>query len=125
VGTIRASVLRFSSHRRAVFVGDAKATETAGTAATLHRLARYVAVAAPVLYSGSSLWFVVAHGSPQHAVAWADTLRRAFRGRHLSPSGLGATVLDADLALAWAWVSLTVHTEPQLSSKAVCSAVGR
>ncbi len=98
-------VLRFSSRHRALFVGDAKATETAGATATFDRLARYVGAAAPVLDTGSGLWMVVAHGRPNEADAWADTLRRALLGSRIPASRVAAQVLDADLAIAWAWVS--------------------
>lgn len=123
--SVRPDVLRFSIRHRALFVGDAKATETAGTTGTLDRLGRYVHAAAPVLYSGSGMWLVVAHGCPDQAAAWADTLRRVLRSRHLPASRLAAQVLDADLALAWAWVPAPALKTTPPTSRARCSLLAR
>jgi hypothetical protein len=86
-----------------LFIGDAKATETSGCAATAERLEAYVRAIRPTDRDphASSLLMVLAHEA-RAADDWLSALIRVLRQAGMAtPQRVGSSVLDADCTLTY------------------------
>jgi len=96
-------VARLSRATRGLFVGDAKATETSGCAATSHRLQNYLRAGRGCDQPGRSRLLVVAHGDLFDQAGWVAALGRVVSGSGLgSPLTSGSLVIDEEHVLAYA-----------------------
>lgn len=95
-------VARVSLSSRALFLGDAKATETSGCNATSERLVRYVRAVDANIGSRRSILFVIAHGDLSDQHGWAKALEQAL-GRAMWPSvhARGSRFIDHECVLTW------------------------
>jgi len=98
-------VFRVDFHRRRVFVGDAKATETTGAQATKARLARYARAARSWRDGGADVVLAVAHGQPRQAREWLDAVQEVAGAAGLETARAAISDLYGDCLLAWIYVS--------------------
>jgi hypothetical protein len=90
-----------------LFVGDAKASETSGCAATNLRLQAYFRAGDAHRLSGGRLLVMIAHGDLDDQHGWAAALRKALFGAGLqSPRASESVVLDDECVLAYALVGV-------------------
>jgi hypothetical protein len=94
-------VFRVDFKRHRVFVGDAKATETAGSHATKARLMRYARATLSWCAGGADAVLAVAHSQPHHSHEWLDALEEVVARAGLWPSAAGTSLLDQGCVLAW------------------------
>ena len=71
----RPDVLKWNSGRRALFIGDAKDTETSGNRETQARLRRYFEWLSASVEAGGNAVFAVCAGWEEYPSRWADTIR--------------------------------------------------
>ncbi len=93
-------VVRADHRHRRLLVGDGKATETAGCAATARRLTRYSRASVPWARAGYTVRLVLCHDL--HTDGWSGVLRRAAAAAGLQVVDSGTTTLDGASAVTWA-----------------------
>jgi hypothetical protein len=111
----RPDVLRYSTHSRTIFLGDAKDTEAPGCAATSLRLMRYLEWIASHQRFGGAAVFAICFGRRDHADAWVETILKAARQVGLDCDHVGLIELAPGSIVAW----LTAH--PWLPVAANCA----
>lgn len=108
-------VARLSRATRGLFVGDAKATETSGCAATSERLQNYLRAVRAHDQADRPLLLMIAHGDLFDQAGWVATLGRVLltSGRG-SPLASGSLVIDEEHMLAYA---VCGHDERRVSAR--------
>lgn len=99
---LRPDVLRIDSRRGALFIGDAKDTESPGNRATQARLQTYLRWLAAHAASGrGSGIFAIGFGRGADAPGWVETATLLGREARLRYVAQGVDRFDADLLVAW------------------------
>lgn len=96
----RPDVLRVRPGDDSLFVGDAKATETAGNVDTATRLARYVSFLIRYRYAGGSGAMALAV-SPADRYGWLRVLRDLCGPLEAAPVAGNVDVVDDRCAIVW------------------------
>ncbi len=89
---LRPDVARVCAGHRSLFVGDAKATETPGCAATFAR-SRWYATALQTIVLVEYALVALAIDDTEDVRAWQRTLTAAFGGRNLACSGTSTAAI--------------------------------
>jgi phosphoglycolate phosphatase-like HAD superfamily hydrolase len=97
----RPDVLRLNLAGRALFVGDAKATEHPVDAAARARLESYASWIAAHVRAGGVGLFVVCAGNLPRAADWASALDAAGYEHGLASAGPRSALLVPGLAVGW------------------------
>lgn len=100
----RPDVLRYSSAKRLLFIGDAKATETPGCRATRARLRRYLRWLRAHASAGGIGVFALCFGREDDADGWLRAVARLARLEGLALHALDLDPLAPDVWLVWAAV---------------------
>ncbi len=94
---------RMSTASRALFVGDAKATESSGCSATNARLQRYLRAADANIGRYRAILLVIAHGDIDDRCGWEQALGRALASSVQLPiHAHGSQLIDDGCVLTWA-----------------------
>lgn len=96
----RPDVLRVRPQDRSLFIGEAKATETAGNRETFERLSHYASVLGEWTRSGHDGVLALAVEA-QTAFEWVRTLRALVSSLSPSPASTRVDFLDEDTAVVW------------------------
>jgi hypothetical protein len=111
----RPDVVRIHDHRPALFVGDAKARETAGCRSTRHRLVSYAEVIRLWTAAGYSCRLAIAHREDP-LEAWLRLLTEVVGAAGLVQRSMSVAILADDLWLSS--VDLSVDVAPRSASAA-------
>ncbi len=108
-------VARVDRPVRRLFIGDGKATETAGCSETQRRLRRYVKATDPWRRAGFAVRVAVCHGA--QSGPWRSQLEVLASRAGAQISGSGMMCLDGTTAVSW--VDLVAASTSQCSSSTV------
>jgi len=92
-------VLLADHRKRWLFLGDAKASETAGCEATARRLRRYVRALSPWRAGGYGVRLAVC--TPTDSGDWERSLAAVAQDAGTIPVASGTTLIGADTRLTW------------------------
>lgn len=93
-------VVRLHHHRPALFVGDAKATESPSCEATRARLTRYFRTARNWLASGFDVTIAIGHATAD-GETWTSLLTNAARDACCPIRTAASTEIDGTTAVTW------------------------
>lgn len=97
----RPDVLRLDSPSNALFVGDAKASESPDCCATATRLLDYFVRSKPFVAGGRTLMFAICCRRGAHSEEWRQLLVTLCLEVGLAPTHSGHDRLDEEVNLAW------------------------
>lgn len=104
-------VVRLDPARQHLFVGDAKATETPGCAATQARVHAYLRATRRWSRHGFTARVALCHGRPDQAPGWTDLLLHAARCAAVGVTRSGCDDLEPGTVVTWVDLG---PTRPQL-----------
>ena len=96
---LQPDVVLANYHQRLLFLGEAKATETAGNAATARRFRRYLA--ASKLWLAVGYWVRVTVCTSRPTPMWGKVIAQLARDESIDVIGSGILYLPVEHALAW------------------------
>ena len=104
-------VVRLDLHRCSLFVGDAKATETPGCAATRARVHGYLRAIRAWTRDGFTARVALCHGRPDQAGGWTELLQHAARCAAIDVTHTGCDDLEPGTVVTWVDIG---PTRPQV-----------
>jgi hypothetical protein len=94
-------VARLGAAGRRLFIGDAKATETADDGGSLRRLAGYVTWCAAASAAGADVTVAVCCGSESDAYGWLTAILGLAAAASIVPTSFAVSRISGFEAVAW------------------------